>query len=100
VGDIVAVYGNGGGQTTPAGRDGAITGSGAPVPVLNLPVKVYVDGTLVSNVPYSGPAPGLVEGIFQINFQIPANARHNANLPVMIEIGDKLSQPGVTVAIR
>jgi uncharacterized protein (TIGR03437 family) len=100
VGHIVAVYGTGGGATTPAGGDGAITGSGPPVLVLNLPMQVYVDGALVTNVPYPGPAPGLVEGIFQVNFQIPSTARHNANLPVMIQIGDKLTQPGVTVAVR
>jgi uncharacterized protein (TIGR03437 family) len=100
VGDIVAVYGTGGGQTIPAGRNGAITGSGAPVAVFQLPVTVFVDGAPISNVPYAGPAPGLVEGIFQVNFQIPPSARHNANLPVMIQIGDKLTQPGVTIAVK
>jgi len=97
--DVVAAYGNGGGQTNPAGRSGAITGVGAPVPVFTLPVKVWVDGVLITDVPYAGPAPDEIEGVFQMNFRIPANAR-KGNLPVMIQIGDKITQAGVTVAVN
>lgn len=98
--DYVAVYGTGAGQTNPAGRDGAITGVGAPIATLTLPVEVYLDGQLITDVAYAGPAPDEVEGIFQVNFRIPATARHPANLPVMFQVGDKLTQPGVTVAVK
>ncbi len=98
-GDVVAAYGGGGGQTTPAGRTGGVTGVGAPVPSFNLPVTVFLDGAEVTDVPYAGPAPDLIEGYFQVNFRIPASAR-SGNLPLQIQIGDQLTQPGVTVAVK
>ena len=54
---------------------------------------------LVTDVPYAGPAPDLLEGYFQVNFRIPANAR-SGNLPLQIQIGDKITQAGVTVAVQ
>ena len=98
-GDLVYIYGGGAGQTTPPGRTGGVTGSGAPVATLDLPVTVFIDGVQATNVPYAGPAPGLIEGVFQINVQIPPNARSGA-LPVVIEVGDKVTQPGVTVYVK
>ena len=98
-GNDVFVYGGGGGQTVPAGRTGGVTGIGAPVAAFKLPVKVFLDGAEVTDVSYSGPAPDLVEGYFQVNFRIPATARHG-DLPLQIQIGDKLTQPGVTVAVK
>jgi uncharacterized protein (TIGR03437 family) len=98
-GDLVYIYGGGAGQTTPPGRTGGVTGSGAPVATLNLPVTVFIDGVQATTVPYAGPAPGLIEGVFQINVQIPPNARSGA-LPVVIAVGDKVTQPGVTVAVK
>jgi uncharacterized protein (TIGR03437 family) len=98
-GNDVFVYGGGGGQTVPAGRTGGVTGVGAPVAAFKLPVKVFLDGAEVTDVSYSGPAPDLVEGYFQVNFRIPATARHG-DLPLQIQIGDKLTQPGVTVAVK
>ena len=98
--DVVAIYGNAAGQTVPAGRDGALTGVGAPVAVFKLPVEVFIDGIQATNVPYAGPAPSLVEGIFQINVQIPANVSRNKNVPVVVRIGQQFSQPGVTLAVN
>lgn len=62
-------------------------------------MTVFIDGVQATNVPYAGPAPGLIEGVFQINVQIPPNARSGA-LPVVIEVGDKVTQPGVTVYVK
>jgi uncharacterized protein (TIGR03437 family) len=97
--DVVSAYGGGGGETTPAGRTGGVTGVGAPVAVFNLPVAVFLDGVQLTDVPYAGPAPDLIEGYFQVNFRIPAGAR-SGNLPLQIQIGDQLTQPGVTVAVK
>jgi len=100
--DVVTAFGGGGGQTTPPGVDGAITGSEAvaAAPKLNLPVKIFLDGAQVTDVPFAGPASGYIEGVFEVQFRIPATVRHNANLPLMVQIGDKLSQSGVTVAVQ
>jgi hypothetical protein len=82
--------------------DAAITGSEAiaAAPKLNLPVKKLLDGTQVTDVRFVGPASGYIEGVFEVQFRIPATVRHNANLPVMVQISDKLSQSGVTVAVK
>ncbi len=57
-GDLVYIYGGGAGQITLPGRTGGVTGSGAPVATLNLPVTVFIDGGQATDVPYAGPAPG------------------------------------------
>jgi uncharacterized protein (TIGR03437 family) len=99
-GNLVVLYGGGAGQTTPAGRDGGLAGVGAPLATLTLPVKVFIDGIAATDVPYAGPAPGLVEGVFQINVRIPAGVRHGANVLVLVQVEDKQTQPGVTLATK
>ncbi len=101
-GNVVALYGGGAGQTTPSGRDGALGGVDGPLGQFKLPVKVFIDGAQIApaDVLYAAQAPGLVEGVFQINVRIPPNARHPANLPVIVQIGDKQTQPGVTIAVK
>jgi len=99
-GQLVYIYGGGAGQTTPPGRTGGVTGVGAPVANLNLPVTVFIDGVEATDVPYAGPAPSLIEGVFQVNVRIPSNARTGASLPVVIQVGDKVTQPGVTVYVQ
>ena len=39
------------------------------------------------------------EGIFQVNFQIAADAP-SGDPPLMIQIGDKVTQTGVTVTVK
>jgi uncharacterized protein (TIGR03437 family) len=72
---------------------------GTPLATLKLPVKVFIDG-IAATVQYAGPAPSLVEGVFQINALIPAGVRHNMNVPVVVQMEDKQTQPGVTLAIK
>ncbi|HVO99463.1 MAG TPA: hypothetical protein VMT15_15440 [Bryobacteraceae bacterium] len=100
VGSIVVLYGGGAGQTNPGGRDGAFGGVGGPLAQLTLSVKVFVDGIAATNIPYAGPAPGLVEGVFQINVVIPPGVHSGANVPVLVQIEDKQTQPGVTIATK
>jgi uncharacterized protein (TIGR03437 family) len=97
VGNYIVLYGGGAGQTTPGGRDGA-TGTAAETP--NLPVKVFIDGIQATDIPFAKQAPGLVEGVFQINVRIPPGVRPNTNVPVVVQFGDKQTQPGVTVATK
>jgi hypothetical protein len=33
-------------------------------------------------------------------FRIPAGVRHNANVPVLVQVEDKQTQPGVTLATK
>jgi uncharacterized protein (TIGR03437 family) len=100
VGNLVVLYGGGGGQTSPPGRDGGLAGMGAALGKLVLPVQVFIDGIAATNISYAGPAPGLVEGVFQINVTIPAGVRSHANVPVVVQVEDKQTQPGVTLATK
>ncbi len=96
-GDIVQVFGTGAGQTTPAGQDGTLTG--LPLPKQNLGITITIGGK-VAEVVYAGPAPSLVAGVLQINARIPADVVVSNSVLVRAQIGDKLTQPGLTIAVR
>ncbi len=94
-GGVVLMFGTGAGQTNPGGRDGRL--ATVPLPGQVLPVKAFFDG-VEGEVLYSGPAPGLVEGVLQVNARVPRGV--SGAVPVWITAGDKRSQPGVTMAVR
>jgi uncharacterized protein (TIGR03437 family) len=95
-GEVVVLYGSGAGQTDPPGVDGRL--AAAPLPALTQPVRVLIDGQQ-AEVRYAGPAPGLVEGVLQVNAVVPPNVR-GRNVEVLLTIGPFRAQPGVTLAIR
>jgi uncharacterized protein (TIGR03437 family) len=67
-GSIITLYGSGFGRTTPEGVDGRLAAAPLPKPVL--PVSATL-GSLPATVLYAGDASGLVEGIVQLNIQLP-----------------------------
>jgi uncharacterized protein (TIGR03437 family) len=67
-GSIITIYGSGFGRTTPEGVDGRLAAAPLPKPVL--PVSATL-GSLPAPVLYAGDASGLVEGIVQLNIQLP-----------------------------
>jgi len=93
-GSVVTLYVTGEGQTSPAGLDGLPAPNPAPKPVL--PVTVTIGGQN-ANVQYAGGAPGLVEGVMQVNATIPSGVTGAA--PVVVKVGTASSQPGVTIAV-
>lgn len=95
-GSIVILYATGGGQTTPAGRDGTLE-SDTPA-ALRLPVRVIAGGR-EAEVLYAGGAPALVSGLIQVNFRIAKDANVGNSQPVVLLIGDAASPDGVTIAI-
>jgi uncharacterized protein (TIGR03437 family) len=95
-GSFVAMFAAGGGQTAPHGLDGSIYTTAGSNP--ELPVGVQVGG-IDAEVSYSGAAPGFVQGALQVNFRIPANVPAGEN-PVVLKIGNVVSQPGLTISIR
>jgi uncharacterized protein (TIGR03437 family) len=95
-GDVIVLFGSGAGQTNPPGADGRLAAT--PLPELTQTVRVLVDGEPV-NVLYAGPAPGLAEGVLQVNARLSPNTRRGRNAQVIVEVGDYRSQPGVTIAI-
>jgi len=44
--------------------------------------------------------PFLIAGLTQINAQVPAGVTPGSGVPIVVQIGDKKSQAGVTVAIK
>jgi uncharacterized protein (TIGR03437 family) len=97
-GSVVSFLATGAGQWSPAGVDGAIVGSGdLPHPIL--PVHATVGGQ-PAEVQYAGGAPGIVEGVIQVNLLIPAASQTGAAVPLVLQVGDSVSQPGITLAIR
>jgi uncharacterized protein (TIGR03437 family) len=94
-GEIIVVYATGGGQTVPASRDGAVA-AGADRTVL--PFEATIGG-LPAEVTYSGAAPGLVNGVVQLNIRTPTGLAAGTH-EIVIRSAGVSSQGGVTVALR
>jgi uncharacterized protein (TIGR03437 family) len=94
-GSVVSLYGSGFGVTLPPGPDGAIATS---IAWLATPVAITV-GNQIATVPYAGAAPGLLNGVTQINVVIPNGISGNA---VDIEVYNGPGPPvsGATVAVH
>jgi uncharacterized protein (TIGR03437 family) len=89
-GDYVAIYGTGGGVMSPPG----VTGSSwplAPLSWLTQSVSATVGGE-TARVLYSGSAPALESGFFQINVQLPADLTAAAQF-LYVTIGGVTSAP-------
>ena len=96
-GSVVALYGTGAGQTVPPGEDGKIAG-GLPLPAPILPVTVQIDGQ-DAEVLYAGQAPGLVEGVLQINVKVPDSAS-SGEVSVNLKVGNATNPATVTLMVR
>ena len=96
-GSILILYATGEGQTDPPGVDGQIASAVFPVPTA--PVSLRIGGR-EAVILYAGAAPSFVAGVLQVNARIPSDVPLGAAVPVLLKIGDALSQPGVTVAIQ
>jgi len=92
----ISLYATGEGQTMPAGQDGSIAGPALSHPIL--PVTASVGG-ISANAQYAGGAPGLVAGLLQVNVQIPAGVQPGGYVPVVLQIGNSVSGPGVWIAV-
>jgi adhesin/invasin len=97
MGYLVSLYATGEGQTTPAGVDGKLAPLNPPYPKPVANVTATVGGQ-PAQVTYYGAAPGEVEGLMQVNVQIPAGVQPG-DVPVVISVGGVASPPGVTLAV-
>jgi uncharacterized protein (TIGR03437 family) len=95
-GGTVVFFLTGEGLLTPTGVTGTINGANPGTPVQH--ASVLIDGQ-GANYTYAGGITGVVEGIMQVNVQIPADAR-SGDLPVVVSIGGRSSQSGVTVSVK
>ncbi len=100
-GSIMTVFATGEGVVTPGAQDGEVINPTAlrrPV----APVVVRVNGVELpaSDVLYAGSAPGLVSGLMQVNFRLPASVTNQPRATLELWVGNRRSAPGVTIAVR
>lgn len=74
-----------------------IAGSGPSQ--LALPVSVTMGG-VPAEVIYAGAAPGQVSGMLLVKARVPLNVAPAVDVPVQLQVGDAVSPPGVTMAVR
>lgn len=98
-GDAIQIYLSGGGQTSPPGVDGEITPLRQPFPVLRAQTTVRIGGRN-AQVLYAGSAPGLLQGVNQINVIVPRDLPADNETPLEITVGGETIQGGVTIAVR
>lgn len=95
-GSKITVFGTGFGLTNPAYGDGQIVPGIAPLVVSPLVTIGEKGGT----VTYAGAAPGLVNGMMQINVTLPMDVELGPTVPIVVRSLPFRSQSGVTVAIE
>jgi uncharacterized protein (TIGR03437 family) len=95
-GDTIVIYATGGGIMNPAVTDGVLAQS---LNKLAQPYSLRIGG-LPAIVNYAGSAPGIIQGVLQINAVIPNGIAASATVPVDITIGGVTSPAGVTIAVR
>ncbi len=99
-GSIVQIFATGEGVLAPAGEDGRIeNGPVSSIPKPVLPVSVTFGGITSPQIPYAGVAPQAVDGLLQVNAQIPPNAP-SGNIAIVLTIGSASSQTGLTIAVK
>ena len=95
-GSVVTLWATGAGQLSPAGIDGAVDAGNLASPVLLVQAQI---GGQFADVLYAGGAPGIVEGVIQVNLRIPPASQTGAAVPLVLRVGNSTSQPGITLAI-
>jgi uncharacterized protein (TIGR03437 family) len=96
-GSVVVLYGTGAGSTAENSTDGEIIGSILYRP--KAPVFVRV-GKLPAEVKYAGSAPLLVNGVLQVNVELPRELIGGPAVPIQLVAGPYSSGPGVTIAVK
>ncbi len=101
-GSFISLFLTGGGLTSPGSVDGSVN------PSTLMPLKNWTQGSSVVTatigglpavVQFAGAAPTLINGVVQVNLQVPVGVTGNS-LPVVITIDGVQSQTTATVAVQ
>jgi uncharacterized protein (TIGR03437 family) len=95
-GSVIQIFGTGGGAVVGGATDGA------PAPNVATWLATQPTATIggvSAPVRYAGSAPGLVNGVIQVNLTVPPGLTPGPQ-PVVITIGTAQSQAGITVAVQ
>lgn len=98
IGSVIQIFLSGGGQTNPASLDGELAPAAAPLAELLADVSVTIGGQ-PAEVVYGGGAPGLINGLVQVN-AVVAEGTPSGDAEIVVTIGGEASQAGVTVSIQ
>ncbi len=102
-GSEIAVYGTGGGLTSPASADGTLNSGITLMPLLNwVPGSSVVTATIggkPATVVFAGAAPDLITGVWQINVLVPTGLTPGPQ-PVAFTIDGQQTQSNVTIAVQ
>jgi uncharacterized protein (TIGR03437 family) len=99
-GGTIVAYITGAGQTDPPSQDGVIATAAGN---LALPVAAGLDfwGPIQPvEVGYSGPAPGMVAGVAQLNLRLPDTPSASGTHMLGVSVGGIWTQLNVTISIR
>jgi uncharacterized protein (TIGR03437 family) len=96
-GSYVTIYFTGGGQTIPAGATGSVNSTTILKQFQNVSVTVGGQPAIVT---FAGAAPGFVDGVCQLNIQLPANIATGDALPLVITVGGVPSVSTATLAVQ
>jgi uncharacterized protein (TIGR03437 family) len=94
-GGFITIYGTGGGVTNPPGVTGGFWSITASLPTLTLPVSVTI-GETNAMVLYTGSAPTLESGYFQINVALPSGLQASPAVNLVLTVG---GSSGIAVPI-
>jgi uncharacterized protein (TIGR03437 family) len=94
-GDVVLLFAEGYGVASPALADGAIVGSTLPLPAAA--TSLLIDGQKVDTL-YAGGAPGIVNGVLQVNFRVPALSAGSHS--IQLQVGERISPTGVNLQTK
>ena len=83
-GSIMSLYLTGGGQTVPASTDGEVYAVPLPLAAATITIQGQ-NGPLA--VTFAGAAPGLADGILQVNFQLPSVKPPQGSLGATLSTG-------------
>jgi uncharacterized protein (TIGR03437 family) len=93
-GSVIAILATGGGAIMGGATDGALAPAAGNQ---MLPVLATIGG-VTATVGYSGPAPGEVNGVMQVNLTVPTGM--TGPQPLVITVGGVPSQSNVTVLVK
>jgi uncharacterized protein (TIGR03437 family) len=96
-GSVVMIYATGAGVLSAPSIDGHVPA--LPPASINQAVSVRIGGVTVLPV-YAGAAPGIVNGVVQINALVPDNIVPGAAVPIDLTIGGVTTPTGVTIAVK
>jgi uncharacterized protein (TIGR03437 family) len=99
-GTSIAIFATGEGTTNAPGIDGLVT----PIDPNSLKhpvqaVHVFIGGQ-EAELQYAGSAPGLVNGMFQVNVKIPDTVPAGPTIGIAIQVGNNSSPDIVTLALQ